>query len=145
MNIRIVFTNPNGSCGVIIPTGVISITDVIAKDVPAGATNIRQITVTELPQDRLFRSAWDDSNPEDFIGTSLVKAKLIAHVMRQEDREFKLLPLDNEERYTSTSNARKNEIVVEKNNILAANSILQTDIDSALNESELRSVLIALI
>jgi len=141
-NERIVFTNPDGSCGVLIPTGEISIEAVMAKDVPAGASNARQITTAELPQDRLFRGAWDDSNPESFIGTNLVKAKLIAHRMRRIDREAKLAPLDKEESFAKTSQGRKDAILAEKTSILDDSATMQADIDLASNESILRTTLI---
>lgn len=143
MNDRIVFTNPDGSAGVLIPTGEISIEAVMAKDVPAGAINARQITTAELPQDRLFRGAWDDSNPEDFIGTNLVKAQAMAHDMRRIDRETKLEPLDKEVTFVSTSSSRKTSINVERNAILDANAVIQTDIDAANDEAALRAVLSA--
>ena len=141
MNERIVFTNADGSVGVLIPSGVTSIEEVMAKDVPAEATNARQITIAELPQDRLFRSAWDDSNPEDFIGTNFTKAKSIAHDIRRADRQSKLEPLDNEERFTSTSAARKDAIAIEKTTILNANAKTQIDIDATLDEAALRIIL----
>ena len=143
MNERIVFTNPDGSCGVLIPTGEISIEKVMAKDVPAGATNARQITIAELPADRLFRGAWDDSNPENFIGTNLVKAQAIAHEMRRADRETKLTPLDKEVTFAGTTSSRKTAINTERNSILSDNATVQTDIDAANDETALRTVLSA--
>jgi len=145
MNDRIIYTQPNGFVVVVTPSGEIPTADVMTKDVPVTATNIRIATIAELPQDRVFRSAWDDSNPEDFIGTDLVKAKLVAHDIRRADRETKLIPLDNEERFTSTSTQRKGDIVVEKTIILAANAQVQIDIDSSIDETALRTVLVGLI
>ena len=140
-NERIVFTNPDGHCGVLIPTGDIPINEVMAKDVPAGATNAREITIAELPQDRMFRGAWDDSNPENFIGTNLAKAQAIAHGMRRDDRESKLAPLDKEQGYASTNQARKDTILIEKMDILDSNALAQIDIDAASDETVLRSIL----
>jgi hypothetical protein len=141
INERIVCTNPNGSVGVLVPTGEISIAEVMAKDVPAGATNVREITIAELPQDRMFRSAWDDSNPENFIGTDLVKAQAIAHDMRRADRDMKMEPLDKEAGFVSTTQMRKDIILTEKTSILNTNAQIQTDINTALDESALRAVL----
>lgn len=88
MNERIVFTRPDGGVSVIIPTGAISLAEVMAKDVPAGSTNARQITTAELPQDnRLYRNAWDDSNPEQFVGVDTFKAQAIAHERRRAKRD----------------------------------------------------------
>lgn len=112
------------------------------KDVPAGATNARQITVAELPEDRLFRGAWDDSNPESFIGVDLTKAKLIAHNVRRTDREDKMEPLDREGGFASTSATRKSEIATEKQDILDANAMVQTDIESCADEVAIRTILV---
>jgi len=115
--------------------------DLIDKVVPANATNVREISDADLPEDSVFRYAWDDSNPESFIGIDLPKAKLIAHDIRRVDRENKLVPLDREEGYATTTSTRKSEIVTEKNAILDANATVQTDIDNAANETALRTVL----
>jgi len=102
----------------------------------------RIITTAELPQDRIFRGAWDDSNSEDFIGLNLVKAQAIAHEMRRADRETKMIPLDKEDGFASTSQSRKDAILIEKQVILDANAVMQIDIDLASNESMLRTALI---
>lgn len=142
-NERIIFTNPDGSCGILIPSGEIPTAELIGKDVPVGATNARQITVAELPSDRLFRNAWDDSNPEDFIGLDLAKAQVIAHDMRRADRETKLTPLDKEEVFVTTTAERKAAIALEKTAILDANALVQVDIDNAVDEAALRTALSA--
>ncbi len=112
---RIVITNQDGSVGVEIPTGAISMAELMAR-VNARETTVsaREITTEELPQDRLFRDAWDDSNPEDFIGTDLVKAQAISHVMRKADRDTKMIPLDKEAGFLSTTTGRKTAIKNEK-------------------------------
>lgn len=189
MNKRIVFTNPDGSCGVITPTGKVTIAEVTRLDVPrlvliditfpdnsviAAGTLIkiidfyheamiiqklpvvdvadielnnleqlpnRQITTAELPADRLFRNAWDDRNPENYIGLDLVKAKVIAHDIRRADRDVKMEPLDKETAFISTTPSRKAAIDIEKQAVLAANATVQVNIDAALDESALRAVL----
>ena len=140
---RIVFTNPDGSCGVDIPTGDITIESLIGRVKARNVTNVRQITIAELPQDRLFRGAWDDSNPENHIGIDLAKAQAIAHDMRRADRETKLAPLDKEIAFVSITSSRKTAINTERNTILADNAIVQIDIDAAADEAELRIVLSA--
>jgi len=142
MDKRIVFTTPDGSCGIEIPSGEITMETLTAKvQARKDITNIRQITTAELPVDRLFRSAWDDSNPENFIGTNLIKAQAIAHRMRRADRETKLSPLDKEFAFVSTSASRKTAINIERNKILTDNTTVQTGIDAANDEAELRTVL----
>jgi hypothetical protein len=142
MNDRIVFTKPDGSCGVITPTGEAPIDAVMIKDVPSDAINPRQITIAELPQDRLFRSAWDDSNPEDFIGLNLAKAKLMAHEWRREKRAEDFAPYDEiiakqipGQDAVAAENARQA--------IRDADAVTQNNIDNAVDEAELRAELIA--
>lgn len=89
---KIVFTNPDGSVGIIIPTGELPIEEVMKKDVPVGATNARYIDDVDLPQDRMFRNAWDDSNPEQFIGVDMVKVGEIAHEKRRAKRDEVFAP-----------------------------------------------------
>jgi len=56
MNV-IIYDNGNG-VSVVYPTGELSIEEVIAKDVPAGA-EYKVIDSTEIPTDRTFRNAWE--------------------------------------------------------------------------------------
>lgn len=143
MDDRIVFTNPDGSCGILIPSknSGLTIDEIMAKDVPAGATNVRKITTAELPADRLFRNAWDDSNPEEFIGLDLTKAKGIAHEMRRAKRQEEMSPLDEESKNARTTSQRAQEIVSEKTAILDKYDVIQANIDAAIDEAELRSEL----
>jgi len=115
--------------------------DLISKVVPQNAINLREIYDTDEPEDEIFRAAWDDSNQESFIGLNIPKAKLIAHDLRRIEREKKLAPLDKEEIFVTTATTRKAEIATEKTAILDANALVQTDIDAAANETELRAVL----
>lgn len=87
MNGRIVFTTPEGSVSVLIPSGEISIAKVKSKDVPENATNVREITIAELPANRHYRNAWDDSNPESFVGINVAKAAEMAHARRRVKRD----------------------------------------------------------
>lgn len=56
---RIIFQNTEGGVSVIIPTGELSIEEVAKKDVPAGGIPYWIVDVSEIPSDRLFRSAWE--------------------------------------------------------------------------------------
>jgi hypothetical protein len=55
---RIVYPTPDGGVAVIIPTGELSIEAVIAKDVPEGVP-YKIVDVTDVPDDRTFRDAWE--------------------------------------------------------------------------------------
>ena len=52
----IIFTNNNGGVSVCIPTGELSIEEVLAKDCPAGAIIVDD---SELPSDSEFFNAWE--------------------------------------------------------------------------------------
>lgn len=141
-NQRIVFTNPNGSVGVIIPApnSKLSVEEIMKKDVPAGATNARICTTDDLPANRVYRAAWDDSNPESFVGTDITKAATIAHERRRANREEQLAPLDKEESFSTTDDIRKAAILTEKQAILDANAAIQINIDKAVDVDALLAI-----
>jgi hypothetical protein len=56
MTQAIIFTNDNGGVSVVIPTGELSIEEVLIKDCPAGAIIV---DADSLPTDRTFRDAWE--------------------------------------------------------------------------------------
>ena len=62
MNQRIIYPNTEGGVCVIVPTPEalesMSIEEIAAKDVPQGI-EYKIIDVSELPQDRTFRNAWE--------------------------------------------------------------------------------------
>jgi hypothetical protein len=58
MNQRIIYPTDDGGVAIVIPTGELSIEDVIAKDVPAGKP-FKVVDVADIPADRTFRDAWE--------------------------------------------------------------------------------------
>ena len=62
MNQRIIYPNLEGGVCVIIPTPealqTMTIEEIATKDVPQGI-EYKIIDVSELPQDRTFRNAWE--------------------------------------------------------------------------------------
>jgi hypothetical protein len=62
MNQRIIFPNDNGGVSVLIPTPEYlqdhTIEELAAKDVPAGKP-YKIVDVSEIPEDRTFRNAWE--------------------------------------------------------------------------------------
>ncbi len=120
----------------------------ITKDIPVDSINIRKITVDELPQDRLFRAAWDDSNLEDFIGVNLPKAKEIAHGLRRSARDVAFepnlevlrkdsmgIPLATGENVQTAKDANSNYKA-------AIDDVAQIAIDVATTEDELRLAMV---
>ncbi len=58
MNQRIIYPTDDGGVAIVIPTGELSIEEVIAKDVPQGKP-YKVVDVTDIPTDRTFRDAWE--------------------------------------------------------------------------------------
>jgi hypothetical protein len=58
MNQRIIYPNDDGGVAIVIPTGELSIEEVIAKDVPQGKP-YKIVDVADIPTDRTFRNAWE--------------------------------------------------------------------------------------
>ena len=66
MNQRIIYPNETG-IAVIIPSGDLSVKETALKDVPTGV-KYKIINVSDLPQDRDFRNAWEYDFTTDFDG-----------------------------------------------------------------------------
>jgi hypothetical protein len=62
-NPRIIYPTPEGGVAIIIPAPECGLTieEIAAKDVPAGVP-FRIVEVTDIPEDRTFRNAWEFSN-----------------------------------------------------------------------------------
>lgn len=63
---RIIYKTESG-IAILIPTGELSIDDVAKKDVPAGIV-YKIVDISDIPEDRTFRAAWeaDFSNPDGY-------------------------------------------------------------------------------
>jgi len=60
MNYRIIYLNDEGKVCIVIPApdSNLTIEQIAAKDVPAGKSYII-VDVSEIPEDRTFRDAWE--------------------------------------------------------------------------------------
>lgn len=87
----IIYTNEAGGLSIVIPTGELSIDEVAAKDVPAGA-DYAIVEDDAVPADRTFRAAWVLHNGT--VEHDLHKCKEIAHNMRRAMRAAELAPHD---------------------------------------------------
>ena len=68
MNKRIIYQNNDGGVSIIIPTGEMSVEEVAKKDVPA-STAYKIVDVSDIPEDRTFRDAWEsDITETDGVG-----------------------------------------------------------------------------
>lgn len=90
-NQRIIYSNPDGTVAVIIPTGELPIEEVAAKDVPAGLA-YEIVSVDEVPSDRTFRAAWVMG--DCCIDHDIDKCKAVGHNMRRAARAEEFTPLD---------------------------------------------------
>jgi len=108
-----------------------------------GLTNARVTEHTNLPAgDKLFRHAWDDSNPEDFVGINMTKAIEITHMKRRAKRAAAFAPYDDiiaknipGQDATAAEAARQS--------IRDADAIVQTNIDACVDEAGLRAIITA--
>ena len=66
MNQRIIYPHKTG-IAVIIPTGELSVQETAKKDVPTGV-KYKIIDVSDLPEDRDFRNAWEYDFTDSFDG-----------------------------------------------------------------------------
>jgi len=62
MNERIIYKHESG-IAVIVPTGELSVTETALKDVPTGLP-FAIVDVSEIPDSREFRNAWDIDEAE---------------------------------------------------------------------------------
>ena len=58
MNQRIIYPNDEGGVSIVIPTGEVSIDQMIAQSVPVGKP-YKIVDVADIPTDRTFRNAWE--------------------------------------------------------------------------------------
>lgn len=58
MDKRIIYPNDEGGVSIVIPTGEVSIEQVIAQSVPEGKP-YKIVDVADIPTDRTFRNAWE--------------------------------------------------------------------------------------
>lgn len=115
---RIVFKNPDGSCGVVVPapkhlatlmkdnTEDEALGIIAEKAVPDGLGH-RICTTADLPQDRDFRDAWTDDNDTDTVDVDMPKARVMHMDNIRSKRDEKLKELDIE-------TLRGNDVQVQK-------------------------------
>jgi len=63
VNQRILYKQDNGNVAVIVPTGELSVEETAKKDVPTGLP-YKIVDVSEIPEDRTWRQAWDIDEAE---------------------------------------------------------------------------------
>lgn len=134
MKQAIIWKNENGGVSICHPSGEVEITDLVKQVVPEGVAH-EVVDAASIPSDRTFRNAWDVSGKS--ITTGMVKAKDIAHTARRMDRDEKMKPLD----IKATIPAEAKAAEAARQVIRDENAAMQTAIDAATNEAELKAAM----
>lgn len=59
MNARIIYQNDEGGINIIVPADCgLTVEEIAAKDVPQGK-EYKIVDISEIPEDRTFRNAWE--------------------------------------------------------------------------------------
>ena len=125
---RIIYKNNDSVC-VIVPSGEISLAQIIAKDVPAGA-EFMVVEESDIPTDRTFRAAWDtDLSAEKPVKIDINKAKNITHDRRRAQRAKEFAPFD-EIISKKIPGEDQNKAEAERQKIRDKYAVIQTNIDS---------------
>jgi hypothetical protein len=113
MSKRIMYTNTEGGISVIIPSpdSDLTIEQIAAKDVPPN-TDYKIVDVSEIPTDREFRSAWENSDEK--IEINFDKAKKITKQRLRDERKPLLAAQDVEYLKALEVNGDTTEIIKEK-------------------------------
>lgn len=136
MNQRIIYSTPDGGVAVVVPSpnSGLTIEQILAKDVPAGAQG-EIVSVDAIPEDRTFHNAWVKSGKA--IGHDLAKAKGIAHDKRRAARAKEFAPLDVE----ATIPAKAAQAEAAREAIRQKYATMQTAMDAATSIEELKALL----
>ena len=138
MNKFIIFKQTNGSLGVILPTGILSIEETAQKDVPANCP-YKIIDRSDLPEEAIY---WDEffdavefdfSKSNDELKLNLSKAKEISHEKRRAARSQDFQPWDVKATIPSEQAAAESE----RQKIRDKYAAMQENIDKAKSVQEL--------
>lgn len=131
----IAYTRPDGGVSVIAPTGEITISEVMRKDVPAGAADVQLLDSSDLP-DYTFRNAWR-TGPAKKIEIDLAGAKDIAHELRRIKRATELAPLDIE----ASIPAKAQEAEARRQVVRDKYAAIQAQIDGCSTPDQLKAII----
>lgn len=136
MNQRIIYSTPEGGVAIVVPSpnSGLSIEEIAAKDVPAGAS-FEIVDVASVPSDRFFRNAWKKDGKA--IGTDIAKAKEIGHEKRRAARAAEFAPLDVE----ATIPAKAAQAEAARQAIRDKYASMQTAIDAASTPEQIKAAL----
>jgi hypothetical protein len=141
MNYRIIYPNDEGGVAVIVPSpdSGLTIEQIAEKDVPKGVP-YEIVDVTEIPNDRTFRAAWEKQGKS--VQHNIIKCKDIAHSKRRTKRDELFAPYDA---IIAKQIPGKNTAAAEqaRTDIRQADAVVQESIDSSSNIEQIKSVLLA--
>lgn len=109
---------------------------------PASMASPRQVTIADLPSDRIFRNAWVNPGAGP-VTVDVDKARALAEAMRSAHLEEKLKALDREENYDLPDAARVAAIATERQGLVNTSRTAKAAINAATTEQELRDALTA--
>lgn len=134
---RIIYNNESGGVSVIIPSGEVSIEQLVDTVVPDGAT-YEVVSVDKIPTDRTFRNAWVKAKGK--VNIDIPSAKEIAHELRRIKREEEFKPLDD---IIAKQIPGKNPTEAEttRQQIRDKYATMQTAIDAATTPDEIKQAL----
>lgn len=131
MNNRIIYPNTEGGVAVVVISGAVPIEQVIETTVPKGRP-YKIVDVSEIPEDREFRYAWEFVNDNIEINFDIAK-EITKHRLREERKPL-LAQQDVEFLKAIEINKDTTEIIKEKNRLRDITKLA----DAASNLSELK-------
>ena len=138
---RIIYTNEDGGCSVIIPAPDCGLTieQIMEKDAPTGSDAVI-VDASAIPSDRTFRNAWEKSG--NGVQHNMVKAALIAHERRRTMRAEELAPLDQAVNIAIVGKPAEAQAAEAARQVIRDKyAAMQTAIDAAQNVDELKAAL----
>lgn len=147
--LKFIYTNPDGSVSIInaAPKEVIEhvlgpLTDleykahILEVSVPNNATNVREISDNDIPENREFRGAWCDVTNTSAVDIDLVKVKSITLSRLRETRDAALSQLDAQTLIAVERNEDLSLIVSKKQALRDATEPLKALEVSGFNDAE---------
>jgi len=93
-NQRIIYTRPDGGVSVVIPAVGVATDVLLAKDVPQDATNVRVVSVDDIPEDRAFREAWRDDGERPAVNMPAARTIHIDRLRVERDARLKVWDIE---------------------------------------------------
>ena len=141
MKQRIIYTNADGGVSVVVPAPGCTLEQMKAA-VPEGL-DYEIVSVDDVPSDRTFRGAWfhDTTDAPQKVGVHLGKAKDICHTRRRMKRDSEMVPFDDAIAKKIPGKGNPQELENARQVIRDKHARIQTEIDSAVTENDLKAII----